>query len=69
MMQSLCSSLVAMEFPGHGNFAKVANVQEPGNLANLVVGVEILQDLKANPLAGGWFQVVWWLMGCDTVSL
>eukprot|EP00434_Breviolum_minutum_P033141 symbB.v1.2.029325.t1/scaffold3195.1/size61537/2 len=26
--------------------------QEPGNLANLVVGVEILQDLKANPLAG-----------------
>lgn len=26
--------------------------QEPGNLTNLVVGVEILQDLKANPLAG-----------------
>eukprot|EP00438_Fugacium_kawagutii_P031903 Skav233724 [mRNA] locus=scaffold2839:13493:25031:+ [translate_table: standard] len=27
-------------------------LQEPGNLRNLVVGVEILQDLKANPLAG-----------------
>ena len=30
----------------------VSCVEEPGNLTNLVVGVEILQDLKANPLAG-----------------
>lgn len=30
----------------------VSCAQEPGNLTNLVVGVEILQDLKANPLAG-----------------
>lgn len=35
-----------------GEEFEVSELKEPGDLKNLVVGIEVLQDLKANPLPG-----------------